>query len=84
MNVIDLNNVYGKGHNAIISITGTDKSMGMLVAPSVEAFLTKHHNLLKEDNLFVQKGEIHTFTRFPTDQTGTVSVSHGMRIEIQA
>lgn len=84
MSVIDLNNIFGKGHNAVVSITGTDKSMGLLIAPSIEAFLTKHHNLLKEDNLFVHNGEIHSFPRCRIDANGTVQVNHGMRIEIQA
>lgn len=84
MSVIDLNNIFGRGPNSIVSITGTDKSKVLMIAPSLEAFLTKHHNMLKDDNLFVHNGEIHSFPRCPVDNTGTVSVGYGMRIEIQS
>jgi hypothetical protein len=79
---VDLNNYFGKGCNAILSITGTDKTFALFVAPSIEAYLTKHYNLLKEDKLFVHNGEIQSFLRNPLDNYGSVSVSNGIRIEV--
>jgi hypothetical protein len=56
--------------------------MALYVAPSIEAYLTRHHNLLKEDNLFVHNGEIHAFPKNPIDSMGTVTVNLGVKIEI--
>jgi hypothetical protein len=61
-NFIDLNNTFGKGPNTVFSMTGTDKSHVLLVAPNIETYLQRHYNLLKDDNLFIQNGEIHQFT----------------------
>lgn len=82
--IVDLNNLFGKGCNAIISVTGYDKSMALFVAPSIEAYLGRHLELLKNDMLFVHKGEIHSFTKNPIDSKGSISVAHGIRIEMQA
>jgi len=38
--------------------------------------------MLKEDNLFLHKGEINWFPRRPIDDRGIVGVNHGVRVEI--
>lgn len=81
-NFVDLNNYFGKGCNSVLSITGTDKTHALYVAPSIEAYLARHYQLLKDDNLFVHNGEIHSFLRNPLDNHGSVSVSNGIRIEV--
>lgn len=81
---MDLNNYFGRGPNAILSITGTDKSQALFIAPSIESYLSKHCQLLKEDRLYVHDGEIQSFFRDPLENFGSVSVQNGIRIEVQA
>lgn len=83
-NFVDLNNYFGRGPNAILSITGTDKSQALFIAPSIESYLSKHCQLLKEDRLFVHQGEIQSFYKDPLENFGSVSIQNGIRIEVQA
>lgn len=46
---IDINNICGRGCNAIFSANGYDKSMFIYVAPSLEEYLRSHYLALKED-----------------------------------
>lgn len=50
---IDINNTFGQGHNAIISVTGTDRSKAVVVAPSIKHYLTRHYMHLKNDNYVI-------------------------------
>lgn len=46
-NVIDLNNIIGRGCNALYSATGQDKSQLLYVASSLEEYLRNHYYNLR-------------------------------------
>ena len=62
---VDINNLLGRGHNAIFSITGCDKSTLLLVANSLEEYLSTHYQTLVEDRYYMQNNEITAFRKLP-------------------
>lgn len=52
---IDINNVMGRGVNAVYSATGYDKSVILFLAPSIEEYLRQHCASLMEDRFFLTK-----------------------------
>ena len=58
---VDIDNVFGKGTNAMMSITGVDKSHAMFVMKNPLLYLTTHHQMLMNDDFQVIDKEITVF-----------------------
>lgn len=83
-NFIDINNLVGRGCNAIYSATGWDKSNILFLANSLEEYLSQHYVALRDDRFFVHQGEITVFRKNPVELGGSVSVTQGIQVEVQA
>ena len=75
---IDINNLLGRGSNAVYSITGCDKSNVMCLAPSLLDYLTSHYQTLVEDRYFMLNNEITAFRKLPMEIGGSTTVTQGI------
>jgi hypothetical protein len=74
-NVVDINNLCGRGCNAIFSGTGCDKSKLLYLAPSVEEYLGLYYAALKDNRFYEQNGQITVFRNIPQELCGSVTVT---------
>ena len=73
--------MLGKGHNAIYSVSGMDKSHLMYAFDSPYTYLKLHQKNLKESKYQVNNGEISLFRKNPVDFHGTRTVTNGIRVD---
>jgi hypothetical protein len=74
----------GRGCNAVYSITGCDKSNLLLLAPTLENYLSTHYQTLVENRYFMHNNEITSFRKYPQEIGGSVTVTQGIQVEVQA
>lgn len=74
---VDINNLCGRGCNAVYSASGNDRSQLLMVASSVEEYLSSHYQALKQRRLYEQGGVITSFRKHPQEVGGSVAVSQG-------
>lgn len=72
---VDINNLLGRGSNAVYSITGCDKSNVMCLAHSLLDYLTGHYQTLIEDRYFMLNNEITAFRKIPMEIGGSTTVT---------
>jgi hypothetical protein len=72
---VDINNLLGRGPNAIFSITGCDKSNLLCLAPSLKDYLENHYQTMLEDRYFMQNNEITAFRKMPMEIGGSTTVT---------
>jgi hypothetical protein len=78
---VDVNNLYGLGHNAIISWGGPDRKKSHVLASSIIEYLETHRNRLLSNYFYNQKGFIEGFPADPRLRHGSVTVSNGVKVE---
>lgn len=81
---MDVNNLFGRGCNALYSINGIDKSHAMYVFDSPEEYLTLHYNLLRNDALWTHQGELFVFRKDPELFYGSTTVTKSIKVEAQS
>lgn len=81
---IDINNIFGRGCNAIYSLSGLDKSYAMYAFDSPLGYLQLHFNTLKGKKFFVNKGELSIFRKNPEEFFGSTTITKSMKVEAQA
>lgn len=74
----------GRGCNAVYSITGCDKSNVLLLAPSLENYLSQHYQTLVEDRYFMHNNEITAFRKYPQEVGGSSTITQGIQVDVQA
>jgi hypothetical protein len=78
---VDINNLLGRGPNAVYSITGCDKSNVLCLAPTLQDFLENHYQTLVEDRYFMQNNEITGFRKIPREIGGSTTATQGIQVE---
>jgi hypothetical protein len=78
---IDYSNQFGFGHRALLN-AAIDLRKTMVVAYSIQDFLTDHVQKLKDDWYMSTRGNIETYAAKCTDPRayGSVTITHGVKI----
>ena len=80
---VDIQNYFGRGHNAMYSVNGLDKSHALFIFESPLAYLTLHHKMVTENRLQQADGEISVFRKDPLMMDGSRTVTGYIQVDAQ-
>ncbi|CDW77167.1 UNKNOWN [Stylonychia lemnae] len=82
--IVDAENKFGMGHGALIQQGGPDRSVVVFMAPDILSYLRQHNEKLKNQYFFTRRGIIETYPSYPQLLGGSLTVTHGIKIEAVA
>ena len=81
---IDMDDIFGQGFGALLSMGGQDKSQIHVISPDILTFLERHSRRLQENYYFVKEGIIESYPSNPVSLYGSRTVTNGIQIDAVA